>query len=71
MEDSRIGMVARVIKLRDVPGLHAEEIPAIDKVHRILSLLETEEERLAAEQKRRALEEVLCQVGSIALKLRS
>src|ERR1700730_14144192 len=35
IEDTRIEMAARIVKLRDVPGLHAEEISAIDKAHRI------------------------------------
>ena len=69
IEDTRIEMAARIVKLRDVPGLHCEEISAIDKAHRILRLLESEEERLAAEQKRRALEEALRQVRSIAPKI--
>ena len=66
IEDTRIEMAARIVKHRDVPGLHAEEISAIDKAHRILRLLESEEERLAAEQTRRALEEALRQVRSVA-----
>jgi hypothetical protein len=69
IEDTRLDMAARIVKLRDVPGLHAEEISAVDKAHRILRLLESEEERLAAEQKRRALEEALRQVRSIAPKI--
>jgi hypothetical protein len=31
IEDTRIEMAARIVKLREVPGLHAEEISAIDK----------------------------------------
>jgi hypothetical protein len=69
IEDARIEMAARIVKLRDVPGLHAQEISAIDKAHRILLLLESEEKRLAAEQKRRAIEEALRQVRSIAFKI--
>jgi hypothetical protein len=69
IEDTQIEMAARIVKLRDVPGLHAVEISAIDKAHRILRLLESEEERLAAEQKRRAIEEALRQVRSIAPKI--
>ena len=69
IEDTRIEMAARIFKLRDVPGLHAEEISAIDKAHRILRLLESGEGWLAAEQLRRALDEALRQVRSIAPKI--
>jgi hypothetical protein len=33
IEDTRIEMAARIVKLREVPGLHAEKISAIDKAH--------------------------------------
>ena len=69
IEDARIEMAARLVKLRDAPGLHAQEISAIDKAHRILRLLESEEDRLAAKQKRRPIEEALRQVRSIAPKI--
>jgi hypothetical protein len=69
IEDTRVEMAARIVKLRDVPGLRTEEISAIDKAHRILRLLESEEERLVAEQKRRAIQEALRQVRSIAPKI--
>jgi len=69
IEDTRIEMAARMVKLREVPSLHAEEISAINKAQRILRLLESEEKRLAAEQKRRAIEEALRQVRSIAPKI--
>jgi hypothetical protein len=68
-KDARIEMAARIVKLRNAPGLHAQEISAIDKAHRILRLLESEEKRLAAKQKRRAIEETLRQVRSIAPKI--
>jgi hypothetical protein len=70
IEDAQIEMAARIGRLRDVPGLHAQEISAIDKAHHILRLLESEEKRLAAEQKRRAIEEALRQVRSIAPKIK-
>jgi hypothetical protein len=69
IEDTRVEMAARIVKLRDVPGLHTEEISAIDKAHRMLRLLESEGERLVAEQKRHAIEEALRQVRSIAPKI--
>lgn len=66
IEDARIEIAARLVELRDVPGLHAAEINAIDNAHRILRLLEGEEVRYAAEEKRRAIEEALHRVRSIA-----
>lgn len=56
IKDARIEIAARILKLRDVPGLHDAEIGAIDNAYRILRLLEGEEERCAAEEKRLALE---------------
>jgi len=69
IEDTRVEMAARIVKLRDVPGMHAEEISAMDKAHRTLVLLESEEERFASEEKRRAIEEALRQIRSIAPKI--
>jgi hypothetical protein len=69
IEDTRVEMAARIVKLRDVPGMHAEESSAIDKAHRTLLLLESEQERFAAEEKGRAIEEALRQIRSIAPKI--
>jgi DNA-binding transcriptional regulator/RsmH inhibitor MraZ len=41
------------------PCLHAAELHAIDEAHRMLLLLEGAEERRAAEEKSRAIEEAL------------
>jgi hypothetical protein len=59
IDDARSEIAARIEKLRDVPGLHTAEIHAIDNAHRMLRLLEGEEERYAAEERRRAIEEAL------------
>jgi hypothetical protein len=69
IDDARMEMAARIVKLRDVPGLHAAEISAIDNAYRLLRILESEEERYAAEEKRRTIEEALRQVRSIAPKI--
>ena len=69
IEDTRVEMAARIVKLRAVPGMHAEEISAIDKAPRMLLLLESEEQRFASEEKRRAIEEALRQIRSIAPKI--
>ena len=67
--DARIELAARIEKLRDVPGLHGAEIQAIDDAYRTLQRLEGEEERYAAEEKRRAIEAALHQPHSIAPKI--
>jgi hypothetical protein len=71
IEDARCEIAARAEKLRDVPGLHAAEIHAIDNAHRVLRFLEGEEERYAAEEKRRAIEEAPHQLRSIASKIQN
>src|ERR1700730_12024352 len=48
--DARTELAARVEQLREVPGLHAAEIQAIDDAYRTLQRLEGEEERYAAEE---------------------
>jgi len=67
--DARAELAARVEQLRDVPGLHAAEIQAIDDAYRTLQRLEGEEERYSAEEKRRAIEAALHQPHSIAPKI--
>ena len=67
--EARAEITERIEKLRDVPGLHAAEIQAIDDAHRTLRFLECEEERYAAEEKRRAIEEALHKLRSIAPKI--
>jgi len=69
IEDARSEIAARIENLRDVPGLHTAEIHAIDNAHRMLRLLEGEEERYGAQEKRRAIEEALHQVRSIEPKI--
>jgi hypothetical protein len=59
IDDARSEIAARIEKPRDVPGLHTAEIHAIDNAHRMLRLLEGEEETYAAEERRRAIEEAL------------
>jgi hypothetical protein len=78
IEDTRIQMVARIVRLRDVPGLHAEEISAMDKAHRMLpsSGIGGETSGIGRGTVRcgrelSAIEGALRQVRSIALRLRS
>jgi hypothetical protein len=69
IEDTRTELAARVAKLRDVPGLHVAELHATDEAHRMLGVLQDEEDRYAAEEKRRAIEEALHKLRSIAPKI--
>ena len=67
--DVRSEIAARIEKLHDVPGLHAAELHAIDDAYRVLQFLECEEERYGEEQRRRAIEEALHKLRSIAPKI--
>ena len=66
---ARTELAARIKKLRDIPGLHAAELHAIDHAYRTLRFLEQEEERYAADEKRRAIEEALHKLRWIAPKI--
>ena len=66
IKDARTEILARVEKLRNIPGLHAEEYQAIDDALRSLRLLEQEEERYDKEVAQRALDESLEKLRSIA-----
>jgi hypothetical protein len=67
--DARTELAASIEKLRGIPGLHAAELHAIDHAHRMLRLVEQEEKRYAADEKRRAIEEALHRLRSIAPKI--
>jgi hypothetical protein len=67
--DARVEITDRIEKLRGIPGLHSAEIQAIDDAHRTLRFLEGEEDRYAAEEKRRAIEKALHKLRSIAPKI--
>ena len=64
IEAAQKAIVSRMEKLLTMPGLHPEERHAIEDAIRILGILEREEARYDAEQKRLA-------VGSLLEKLRS
>ena len=68
--DARSEISARIEKLRQLPGLHAQEHQAIDDALANLRVLEREEERLAADEKRSVLEDALRKVRSLAPKIR-
>ena len=65
IEAAQSAIIARIEKLRTLPGLHAEERQAIEDALHGLSVLEREEARYDAEQKRLALEKSLGRLRSI------
>jgi hypothetical protein len=66
IDEARTAIIARLEKLRSMPGLHAEEQQAIEDSLRTLRFLQAEEERYQAEEKRLALEKVEKRLRSIA-----
>jgi hypothetical protein len=66
IDEARTAIIARLEKLRSMPGLHAEEQQAIEDSLRTLCFLQAEEERYQAEEKRLALEKVEKRLRSIA-----
>jgi hypothetical protein len=52
IRDTRIEIAARIEKLHDIPGLHAQEKQAIEDALNSLRTLEREEERYAADDRR-------------------
>ena len=52
IRDTRIEIAARIEKLRDIPGLHAQERQAIEDALNSLQTLEREEARHAADDRR-------------------
>jgi hypothetical protein len=65
VEVARSAIVARIEKLKTLPGLHPEERQAIEDALRGLILLEREEARFNAEAERRAVEESLEKLRSV------
>jgi hypothetical protein len=68
--DARTEIVARVEKLKSVPGLHAREDRAIDDALNALRFLEGEEARYDENQRRQTLETAMRNLQSIAPRIR-
>jgi hypothetical protein len=64
--DARKSIVDRMTKLQEIPGLHREEIHAIGSALNQLRLLEAEENRHAEEEKRRAIDNAMEALKTIA-----
>ena len=68
ISDARGEITARLERLKEYRGLHGEERQAIEDAIGTLRMLEREEATLAAEDKRRVLEETLNKLRQIALR---
>jgi hypothetical protein len=68
--NARTEIVARVEKLKSMPGLHAREDRAIDDALNALRFLEGEEERYDENQRRQALETAMRNLQSIAPRIK-
>lgn len=64
--DARTEIAARLETLRQHPGLHSAEYHAIQDALSNLRVLEREEERLAAEDKKRILQEAVQKLKTVA-----
>ena len=69
ISDARAEIMARIEKLRDIPGLHAVERQAIEDALSGLRSLENEEIRYAKDQERNMAEAVLEKLRSIEPKI--
>jgi hypothetical protein len=68
--DARTEIVARVEKLKSIPGLHAREDRAIDDAINALRFLEREEERYNENQRRQALDTAMRSLQSIVPRIK-
>ena len=68
--DARAEIIARVEKLKNIPGLHAPEDQAIEDALNALRFLELEEDRYDQTQRRMALETAARKLESIGPKIK-
>jgi hypothetical protein len=68
--DARIEIVARVEKLKSLPGLHAREDQAIEDALNALKFLEREEDRYDDDQRRETLAVAMRKLQSLGSKIR-
>ena len=66
ISDARTAISTRLEKLKQIPGLHAQEHQAIGDALNNLRVLEREEKRFEEGEKKRALDEALQKVRSLA-----
>jgi hypothetical protein len=67
--DARQSIIDRMTELQGLPGLHHEEICAIESALHQLRVLESEESRYAAEDKHRAIDYAMDALKTIAPKI--
>ena len=65
ISEARTAIVARIEKLKTLPGLHPQERQSIEDALRGLHLLEKEDARITEEEKRRAVELALGKLRSV------
>jgi inhibitor of KinA sporulation pathway (predicted exonuclease) len=71
ISDARTAISSRLEKLKQLPGLHGQEYQAIEDALNNLRVLEREEKSFAeAEKKKRALEDALQKLRSLAPRFR-
>ena len=68
--DARAEIIARVERLKTMPGLHEQEDQAIDDALNALRFLEREEDRYDENQRRMALETAARKLESIGPKIK-
>ena len=68
ISDARTAISIRLERLKQLPGLHAQEHQAIEDALNNLRVLEREEKRFADDEKKRALEDALQKLRSLAPK---
>ena len=68
--DARKEIVARVEKLKSLPGLHAEEDQALEDALNALKFLEREEDRYDENQRRETLAVAMRKLQSLGSKIR-
>jgi hypothetical protein len=69
ISEARSSIVERMTKLQELPGLHREEIHAIQGALNQLRVLEREDRAYTADEKRRAIENAVETLISIAPRM--
>ena len=70
IRDARAGITARLELLKGIPGLHEQERGSLADALSILTMLEREEQRFEAEERKRLADESLKKIKPLASKIR-
>ena len=68
--NARAEILARVERLKSIPGLHAQEDQAIDDALYALRFLEHEEDRYDENQRRERLEVAMCRLQLLGQRIK-